>query len=120
MEKKTLVIGASPNPSRFSYKAVSLLNQYNIQVVALGIRNGEIDGINIIKETEDIKNIHTITLYVGKDRQPPYYELMFKLKPKRIIFNPGTENDELYEMVKQANIEPIEDCTLVMLNSGRY
>lgn len=120
MEKTTLVIGASPNPSRFSYKAVSLLDKYNIPVFALGIRDGNINGIKIIKEADSIKNIHTVTLYVGKDRQQPYYDLILKLQPQRIIFNPGTENNELFEMAKQADIDPVEDCTLVMLNSGRF
>lgn len=120
MTKKTIVIGASPKPERFSYKAVSLLNNYNQPVIAVGIREGEIDGIKITKGKPDIADAHTITLYIGAARQAEYYDYIFKLKPKRIIFNPGAENAELYEKAHAKGIEVVEDCTLVMLNSGRF
>ena len=118
--KKTVVIGASPNPERFSYKAVSLLNKYQHPVFALGIRDGEIAGIKILKTKPEITDIHTITLYIGIEKQSPYYDYIFSLNPSRIIFNPGTENNEFYRKAKEKGIEVIEDCTLVMLNSGRF
>lgn len=118
--KKTVVIGASPNPERFSYKAVKLLTAHNHPVVAVGIRDGEISGVEIKKGKPEIENVHTVTLYVGAQRQPEYYDYIFKLNPQRIVFNPGTENDELYSKARENGIEVIEHCTLVMLNSGVY
>ena len=118
--KKTLVIGASPKPERFAYKAVTLLNKNNIPVIALGIRNGTISDIEIIKEKLPFEDIHTVSLYVGAKRQNEYYNYILRLKPKRIIFNPGTENYELAQLAKENNIETIEDCTLVMLNTGNF
>ncbi len=118
--KKTLVLGASPNSIRFSYKAVKNLQRHNVPVVPVGIRNGEIGGIKIIKGHPQIDDIHTVTMYVGPPRQKEYYSWILSLHPERIIFNPGTENSEFMEMAKKEGIEVMEDCTLIMLNSGRY
>jgi len=118
--KKTIVIGASPKPERYAYKAVTLLKRHDFPVIALGIRNGNINGIEIIKDKLPHKDIHTVTLYVGADRQSNYYEYILSLKPKRIIFNPGTENSELLKLAQENNIETVEHCTLVMLNSGIF
>ncbi|MEN8120337.1 MAG: CoA-binding protein [Bacteroidota bacterium] len=118
--KKTIVIGASPNPKRYSYKAVTLLSHFGYELIALGIRSGNINGIEIIKGRTHFDDIHTVTLYLGPDRQIDYYDYILSLKPKRIIFNPGTENLELYNLAMTNNIEVIEHCTLVMLNSGTY
>lgn len=120
MEKKTLVIGASPKPERFSYKAVKLLSRNGYPVVAQGVRDGEIEGIKIIKGKPQINDIHTVTMYVGPDRQAEYYNYILALKPKRIIFNPGTENDELKQLAEQNGIETVENCTLVMLNTALF
>jgi len=114
---KTIVIGASPNEERFSNKAVILLNKYGHEVIPLGIRNGSINGIEIETERKQFEDIHTVTMYVGKDRQPEYYEYVLGLKPERIIFNPGTENDEFRKKADEKGIETVENCTLVMLNS---
>lgn len=118
--KRTVVIGASPNPERFSYEAVSLLSSYKHPVVAVGVRDGQISGVDIQKGKPEIDDVHTITLYIGERRQPEYYDYIFKLKPERIIFNPGAENIELYSKAKKQGIEVVENCTLVMLNSGEY
>jgi uncharacterized protein len=118
--KKTVVIGASPNPERFSYKAVSLLSSYDQPVVAVGIRDGQITGVMIQKGKPEIKDVHTVSLYIGPQRQPEYYNYILELNPQRIIFNPGTENPELYSLAKEKNIKVVEHCTLVMLNSGEY
>jgi len=118
--KKTMVIGASPNPDRFSYKAVKLLLKYGHPVEAIGIKNGNIESIEIKKGFPIIPEVHTISLYVGPERQNEYYDYILKLKPKRIVFNPGTENLEFEKMAKDENIKVVEDCTLVMLNSGRF
>lgn len=118
--KKTLVLGASPNPLRFSHKMVKSLIRHNITVVPVGFRSGEISGINILVGKPDIKHVHTISLYIGSKRQPGYYEYIFSLKPKRIIFNPGTINPELMKLAKQKKIQVVTDCALVMVSSGKY
>lgn len=117
---KTLVLGASPNRSRYSNKAVRLLKMYEHEVVPVGIRNGTIEGIEIIKGKPNVKEIHTVTLYIGAKKQPEYYDYILSLKPKRIIFNPGTENIELMQLANERAIETVENCTLVMLNSGLF
>lgn len=118
--KKTVVIGASDNPERYSYKATVALQKHQHEVIPVGIQNGEINGIPIIKGKVDITNVDTITLYVGRKNQLYWYDYIIGLKPKRVIFNPGTENPELEELLQQNKIEAIEACTLVMLSIGNY
>ncbi len=119
-QKKTLVLGASPNSVRFSYKAVKSLQRHNIPVIPIGIKKGEIGGLEIIRDRPEIENLHTITMYIGPARQKEYYSWLISLQPKRIIFNPGTENPEFMQMAKNNGIEVLEDCTLIMLSSGKY
>ena len=118
--KKTLVLGASPNPIRFSYKAVKSLQRHDVPVVPVGIKTGEIGGLEIIKTRPEMDDIHTVTLYIGPARQKEYYSWLLSLYPKRIIFNPGTENQEFMDMARKEGIEVLEDCTLIMLNAGRF
>ena len=118
--KKTLVLGASPNPSRYSHAAVRQLSQYGHEVVAVGRRAGEIEGISILKGEPEIEGIHTITLYLSADNQKQYYDYILGLNPKRIIFNPGAENPELARLARESGIEPLPACTLVMLSVGNY
>ncbi len=118
--KKTVVIGASENPERYAYKAAIALQKQNHEVIPIGLTNGEINGIKIINEKMDIANVDTITLYVGAKNQPSWYDYIIGLKPKRVIFNPGTENLEFEQLLQQNKIETIEACTLVMLSVGNY
>lgn len=120
MNYKTLVIGASTNPQRFSYLAIKSLVKHNVDVVAIGLKSGEVDGISISVDRPLYDNIHTITLYLNAERQREYLDYIVALKPKRIIFNPGTENGELLKLARANGIEPIFDCTLVMLNNGKF
>lgn len=120
MKKKTLVIGASTNPARYSNMAIKKLLNKQQPVVALGLREGEVEGIKIEKEKNLFADIDTVTLYVGPKNQPEYYEYLVALNPKRVIFNPGTENPELYKILKQNNIEFQNACTLVMLGTNQY
>jgi len=117
---KTLVIGASPNPERYSNKAVRLLKRYGHEVIPLGIRKGDIKGIQILTERPDFKDVHTVTMYVGVKNQSPYYDYILSLEPKRIIFNPGTENMEFIRLADEKGIETVQNCTLVMLSRGLY
>lgn len=118
--KLTLVIGASEKPERFSYKAIRRLRRYGHPVEAIGLRPGEVDGVVFKTGFPELKGIDTVTLYVGPARQPQYYDYLIGLKPKRIIFNPGTENPEFYAKAREKGIEPVVYCTLVMLDSGMF
>lgn len=118
--KKTVVIGASVNPDRYANKAVRKLKSYGHEVVAVGLRGGEIDGVKIHTDRPREENVHTVTMYVGEKNQPPLYDYIFSLKPQRIIFNPGAENTELEQMAKEKGVEVLEACTLVLLSIGGY
>lgn len=119
--KKTLVIGASEKPHRYSYSAVQQLQSYGFQVAAIGLRKATIGTTVIETGFPEIENTHTVTIYIGPQHQPPYYDyLVNKIKPARIIFNPGTENPEFYALAQNHNIEVVENCTLMMLSHGEY
>ena len=118
--KKTLVLGASENPQRYSYLAVQKLLSHNHPVVAIGKKEGSIHGISIIKEKMNEPGIDTVTLYLNPDNQKKYYDYILSLHPKRIIFNPGTENAELATLAKNKGIQTMYACTLVMLSTGQY
>jgi len=118
--KKTLVLGASENPNRYSYLAVERLLANNHPVVAVGKKAGVVFGIDILTSREMHENIDTITLYLNPANQKGYYDYLLSLNPKRIIFNPGTENIELAKMAEKKNIKVKFACTLVMLNTGQY
>lgn len=119
-KKKTLVLGASENPARYSYLAMNRLKNNQHPVVAIGRRKGTVAGIEIDTEKKDFKDIDTVTLYLNPTHQKEYYDYIISLHPQRIIFNPGTENDELAELAQQHNIHPQEACTLVLLSTGQY
>jgi predicted CoA-binding protein len=114
---KILVLGASPNPTRFSYKATICLMYRNYDVVAVGFRTGFINGLKILTGKPHIESIHSILLYLGPLRQKEYYNYILSLKPKRIIFNPGTENMELVKLAEDKNIEVKISCALVMMEN---
>ncbi len=118
--KKTIVLGASPNPSRYSYRAVNRLISDGYEAVPIGVKKGQIDGIEIITEMPFVRNVHTITLYLNPARQEPHYDYILGLNPERIIFNPGTENPELMRLATEKGIEVEVACTLVLLAVGEY
>lgn len=118
--KKTLVFGASLKPNRYSNLAVHKLVDQNIETEAFGINGGQIRGVLIRTKVSDFKKIHTITLYIGAKRQVEYYDSFLKIKPKRVIFNPGTENPELYKILENNNIAIEIACTLVLLSTNQY
>lgn len=120
MKKKTFVLGASVNPSRFSNIAMRRLASRNIPTVAVGLKKGEVEGITISNEPVPFENIDTITLYLNPKRQVQYYDYILDLQPNRVIFNPGTENPELYKLLEENNIEIEVACTLVMLATDQY
>ncbi len=120
MDYKTLVLGASPNPERYAYKAVVLLTQTKIEAVAMGVTEGTIGSVPILKPFTAVEDIHTLSLYLAPDRQKAYYEYILALKPQRVLFNPGTENNELAELLTQAEIPWEHACTLVLLSTNQY
>lgn len=119
--KRTLVFGASPNPIRYSNIATLRLQQYGHEVIPLGIRKGEIGGLEIELEQKAWEDVDTLTLYMNPQRQKPFYDYILEtIQPKRIIFNPGTENEELRQLAEAKGIECSYACTLVMLSTGQY
>jgi len=118
--KKTLVIGASENPFRYAHTAINRLSNKGHEVIAIGKLKGRVNSTEIVTEMIAHRDVDTITLYINPDIQKKYYEYIIDLKPKRIIFNPGTENPELRQLALDNGIEPIEACTLVMLSTGLY
>lgn len=117
---KTLVVGASTNPDRYSYKAIKQLIANGKEVYALGLKPGKASGIEIQTGFPEFKDVDTVTLYVGLQNQSAYYDYILKLKPRRVIFNPGTENPEFMKLLSENKIEVEAACTLVLLATGSY
>ena len=120
MKKLTVVIGASENSDRYSNKAMLSLKNHGHDVIGLGIKEGEFAGIKILTTKPQLKDIDTVTLYVGPKNQVEWIEYIINLNPKRIIFNPGTENEDFFNAASKKGIECIEACTLVMLSIGNF
>ncbi|OGX85158.1 CoA-binding protein [Hymenobacter lapidarius] len=118
--KKTLVLGASDNPARYSFRAVHMLKNHGHEVLPVGIRKGQVAGLNIHTDRPQAPDVDTVTLYVGPQNQPGWYYYILDLKPRRILFNPGTENPELERMAHERGILTEEACTLVLLSIGQY
>jgi predicted CoA-binding protein len=121
-EMKTVIIGASTSPTRYSFLAAQMLTEYGHEIVPMGIKKGEVQGTPIqdIRSKPEIKEVDTVTLYIGPQRQPEWYDYILSLKPRRIIFNPGTENEEFEKLAEIAGAEVIEGCTLVMLRGRQF
>ena len=120
MSKTTLVFGASLKPNRYSNYAVQRLVANGINVVAFGKKEGEISGVKIDTELVQYNHVHTVTLYISPKRQKAYFDYILSLKPKRVIFNPGTENPEFYTILQEDNIPFEASCTLVLLATNQY
>lgn len=118
--KKTLILGATTNPSRYAYLAAESLTGKGHEIVPVGIKKGEVFGKEIVNSKEIQPEIDTITLYVGPQHQAEWYDYILSTRPKRVIFNPGTENPDLIRLLKENKIEPVMACTLVMLSIGNY
>jgi uncharacterized protein len=118
--KYTLVLGASDNPERYSYLAVNSLRKHGHSVAAVGRKKTKVADVEVENDPRPFKNIDTVTLYLNEKHQKEYYDYIFSLQPERIIFNPGAENDELFELAKQKGINVTEACTLVLLSTNQY
>lgn len=119
-KKLTVVLGASPNPERYSNMAVNRLTAKGHPVVAIGSRPASIGDIPVITEHPPLEQVDTVTMYLNPVAQKAYYDYILQLHPRRIIFNPGAENEELEAIAKQNNIQPVEACTLVLLSTGQF
>ena len=118
--KKTLVLGASTKPERYAYKAISALVDKGHTVLAIGQNTGEVAGVTIRTKNIPLASIHTVTLYLNPARQREYYNYIIETKPKRVIFNPGTENPEFYQLLSSNGIKSEVACTLVLLATNQY
>lgn len=118
--KKTLVLGASANPARYSHMAINMLRSYGHPVVAIGKRKTEVADVAVATENEPFEGVHTVTLYLNAGNQQPFYNYIIALHPQRIIFNPGAENPELVQLVKEHGIATMNACTLVLLSTGQF
>jgi len=117
---KTLIIGASIKPERYSYKAAQKLLEHGHEIVLIGNKEDELFNIPIFKEKINIENLDTVTLYLSSKFQVEYYDYILSLKPRRVIFNPGTENEEFISLLKENNIEAEIACTLVLLATNTF
>jgi predicted CoA-binding protein len=118
--KKTLVLGASANPARYSFLAINSLRKHQHPVEAIGRKEGKVLDVDIVTEKKSFDTVDTVTLYLNPTHQKEYYDYILSLRPKRIIFNPGAENDELCHLAQKNGIQPLEACTLVLLSTGQY
>jgi len=120
--KKTVIIGASPNPSRYAFLAADMLTEYEHEIVPVGIKSGKVNGKDILdlRKKPAIPDVDTVTMYIGSRHQPEWYEYILSLRPRRIIFNPGTENEEFEKLAEDRGVEATEACTLVLLRSNQF
>lgn len=119
---KTLIVGATPNPSRYAYVAAGMFFDNNLEFIPIGIKKGEVFGEPILdlRSKPPLKDIHTITLYIGPDHQGEWMDYLLSLSPKRIIFNPGTENPEFFQKAKAQGVEAVQACNLVLLSTNQF
>jgi len=118
--KNTVILGASANPERYSYKATVQLKAHGHKVYPVGVKAGAIEGEKILTNKPLLDDIDTVTIYLAAKNQKELYDYIFSLNPKRLIFNPGAENSELTNLAKSKGMECIDACTLVMLSIGNY
>jgi len=118
--KKTLVLGATTKSDRYAFKAINMLTEKGHTVLAIGQNQGEVAGVKIYTKAIPVKNIDTITLYLNPKNQRDYYNYIVEAQPKRVVFNPGTENPELYQLLELNNIKVDVACTLVLLATNQY
>lgn len=118
--KKTVVLGASDNPERYSYLAINKLRAFGHPVAAIGLKKTTVADVPVDTEQKPVNDVDTVTLYLNAKNQKQYYDYILSLQPRRIIFNPGAENEELASLALEKGIQPMEACTLVLLSTGQY
>ncbi len=118
--KKTLVLGASSNPSRYSFLAVNKLREHHHPVVAIGKKTSRVADVTVESEPRPVRDLDTVTMYLNTENQKNYYDYIISQHPRRVIFNPGAENPEFEKMLNDKGIQTMEACTLVLLSTGQY
>jgi len=118
--KKTLVLGASDNPARYSFLAVNKLREHHHPVIAVGKKTSMVADVQVTAQAAPIPDLDTVTLYLNTENQKKYYDFIIAQHPRRVIFNPGAENPEFEKMLEEKGIAPLEACTLVLLSTGQY
>ncbi len=118
--KKTIVLGASANPARYSFLAINRLREHNHPVIAVGKRPAQVADVQVQVKTAEIPDLDTVSIYLNKDNQKNYYDYILSQHPRRVIFNPGAENPEFEMILADKGIKVIEACTLVLLSTGQY
>jgi predicted CoA-binding protein len=118
--KKTLVLGASANPARYSFLAINRLREHHHPVIAIGKKNSLVGDVEVQSETAPVPDLDTVTLYLNTENQKNYYDYILSQHPRRVIFNPGAENPEFEKILSENGIQTIEACTLVLLGTGQY
>ena len=122
MANKTVIVGSTPRPYRYAHQAATMLHEREIPFIPLGIQEGEVLGEEILNvhDRPHIEDVDTLTMYINATRQKDWYDYLLSLKPRRIIFNPGSENNEFKKLAEKQGIECLEACTLVMLSVGNF
>jgi hypothetical protein len=118
--KKTLVLGASANPARYSFLAINRLREHNHPVIAIGRTTTTVADVPVQARTSPIPDLDTVTVYLNTENQKNYYDYIIEQHPHRVIFNPGAENPEFEKMLEDKGIKTLEACTLVLLGTGQY
>jgi predicted CoA-binding protein len=118
--KKTLVLGASDNPARYSFLAINRLREHQHPVIAIGKKSTVVADVAIQMDPKPIADLDTVTMYLNPENQKNYYDYIISQHPRRVIFNPGAENPEFEKILSQEGIQPVEACTLVLLGTGQY
>jgi uncharacterized protein len=118
--KKTLVLGASDNPERYSFLAVNRLREKGHPVVGIGKKRVKVADVEVDTVKKEMQDVDTVTLYLNPKNQREYYDYILSIHPRRLIFNPGAENNELASLARAKGIEPVEACTLVLLSTGQF
>lgn len=119
-KKKTLVLGASDDPSRYSCLAIQRLREKGHPVEAIGSHSSQVADVPVGTTKKEMPDVDTVTLYLNPNNQREYYDYILSLNPRRIIFNPGAENEQLAALAREKNIQPLDACTLVLLSTGQY
>lgn len=118
--KKTLVLGGSANPERYSYLAINKLREHHHPVLAIGKRPAQVADITVLQEMKPIEELDTVSVYLNRDNQKNYYDYVLAQHPHRVIFNPGAENPEFEKILNDQGVEVLEACTLVLLATGQF
>ncbi|UCG62978.1 MAG: CoA-binding protein [Candidatus Zixiibacteriota bacterium] len=118
---KAAVLGASPKEDRYSFKAVRMLKEHGFEPIPVHPAGHTVDGIKGLKSLDDIsESIDTLSVYVNADVSSAELDRILRLNPRRVIFNPGAENATLAATLREAGIEVVEACTLVMLRTEQF